>query len=345
MSYQDLLHTLHSRQDLPDDGLAFFLTCEDPQVQEALHERARQVACERFGKEVYLRGLVEWSNVCRNDCLYCGIRRSNGTLSRYSLGADAILGCAEAISQAGIRTIVIQGGENPAGAQALVQVVAQIRRRWPELAITLSLGELPFGTYAALREAGADRYLLRHETASGEHYARLHPEGMTLGHRLECLRELRRLGYQVGMGMMVGSPFQTVQNLVEDIRLLHEFQPEMIGIGPFIPQAHTPLGAHPAGSARTTLRLLSILRLMLPDALIPATTALATLLPDGHKKGILAGANVIMPGFTPASVRENYQLYDNKSREELETIKKDLASMGYAASASRGDYCKHGNHV
>ena len=341
MHPQDLLKRLQDRQDLPDEGLAGLLTCEDPQVQEELHARARRVAQERFGKEVYLRGLVEWSNVCRNDCLYCGIRRSNASVGRYSLTPDQVLACTQELYDKGLRTVVLQGGENPAGALLLVDTVAEIRRRWPEIAITLSLGELPFDIYAALRKAGADRYLLRHETADAGHYARLHPQGMSLQKRLDCLAELRRLGFQTGMGMMAGSPFQTVSHLVADIRLIQAFRPEMIGIGPFVPQKDTPLGGFPAGNPTLTLKLYSILRLMLPDALIPSTTALATVLPDGFKKGILAGANVMMPSFTPASVREEYQLYGNKALEALEKIKTDLASIGYAASASRGDYCKH----
>lgn len=345
MQYQDGPDILYHRRDLTDEGLVGLLTCEDPEVLEALYARARQVAQERFGNEVFLRGLVEWSNVCRNDCLYCGIRRSNAAIGRYSLSPEEILSCTETLYQAGLRTVVLQGGENPAGALQLVDTVAQIRRRWPDLAITLSLGELPFSTYAALRKAGADRYLLRHESASPAHYARLHPAGMRLEHRLDCLKELRRLGFQTGMGMMVGSPYQTVEHLVADIRLIREFAPEMIGIGPFVPQKDTPLGTFPAGSPTLTLKLYAILRLMLPDALIPATTALATLLPDGRKKGILAGANVIMPSFTPERVRDHYQLYGNKSHEALEAILNDLASIGYAASASRGDYCKHEDHV
>ena len=341
MRYQDWLHMLQDTQDLPDEGLAGLLTCEDARVQEELHARARSVAQERFGKEVYLRGLVEWSNVCRNDCLYCGIRRSNASIVRYTLSAEAILACTEALYAEGLRTVVLQGGENPAGALQLVDTVGAIRRRWPDLAITLSLGELPFGTYAALRKAGANRYLLRHETASPDHYSRLHPEGMQLQRRLDCLAELRRLGFQTGMGMMAGSPYQTVSHLVADIRLMQDFRPEMIGIGPFVPQQDTPLGAFPAGNPNLTLRLYSILRLMLPDALIPSTTALATVLPQGCIKGILAGANVIMPGFTPASVRDEYRLYGNKARQALDTVRKELASIGYAASASRGDYCTH----
>lgn len=340
IQYRQLLDRLQEHRDLPDAGLSFLVSCTDPAVQEDLAERSRSEAQRVFGREVYLRGLVEWSNVCCCDCLYCGIRASNASLSRYTLDRETLLRCAENVYSAGIRTLVIQGGENPSAARSLVEIVAEISGSWPLMAITLSLGELPFSLYKAFREAGAHRYLLRHETASSGHYARLHPAGKTLERRLECLRELRRLGFQVGMGMMVGSPFQTEENLLEDLRLLQSFQPEMIGIGPFIPQSDTPLGSYPAGDVETTLRLISILRLMMPEALIPATTALATLAPGGRRRGLLSGANVIMPNFTPAPVREAYRLYDNKSHEELDTIKTELASIGYGISPSRGDYHK-----
>lgn len=330
--------TLKTRGDLPDKDLKELLETTDTSLVQKLKNSAREVSVAVFGREIYLRGLVEWSNVCRNDCLYCGIRRSNSVPRRYRLTPEEILACGERIHAAGIRTIVLQGGENPSGAESLVPVVAEIRRRYPDTAITLSLGELPFDTYRRLREAGADRYLLRHETASERHYARLHPQGMRLESRLACLEELRRLGFQTGMGMMVGSPFQTTEDLLADIRLLQRFRPQMIGCGPFIPQQDTPFAGYAAGSAETTLRLYAILRLMLPHALIPATTALSTLLPDGHAQGILSGANVIMPSFTPVSDRDDYTLYDHKSRESLPSILRTLSSIGYHAGASRGDY-------
>ena len=324
-----ILDELTERRDLPDDALGQLLSCRDSQSQEALHARARSVAVERFGRKVYVRGLVEWSNVCRNDCLYCGIRASNSAISRYTLTAEEILACAERIHQEGIGTIVLQAGEHPAHALSLVPVVAEIKRKWPNLTVTLGLGELPFSTYAALRKAGAERYLLRHETANPAHYARLHPASMELKHRLECLSELRRLGFQTGMGMMVGSPFQRIEDLVADIRLIQRFRPEMIGVGPFVPQHDTPLGAYPPGDPALTLKLYSILRIMLPDALIPSTTALATLLPDGCSRGILAGANVVMPYFTPARQREAYKLYERKASGQLSAIRKELAAIGY----------------
>lgn len=338
MLYESVLDELVEHRDLSDEALATLLSCNDGEVEEELHSRAREFAVSRFGHEVYLRGLVEWSNVCRNDCLYCGIRRSNPGVSRYTLTKEEILSCAERIYDEGIRTIVLQSGENPSSALSLAGVVSEIKSSWPDVAVTLGLGELPFSTYATLRRAGADRFLLRHETANPSHYARLHPAGMSLEHRLECLSELRRLGFQTGMGMMVGSPYQSVCDLVADIRLIQSFRPEMIGIGPFVPQKDTPFGSFPPGSPVLTLKLYSILRIMLPNALIPSTTALATVLQEGCSRGILAGANVVMPYFTPAAQREAYHLYDNKSSGQLSAIKQELASIGYRANLSRGDY-------
>lgn len=295
-------------------------------------------------KQVWLRALIEWSNVCRRDCLYCGIRRSNGKPGRYTLSEEEILEACDRAWKAGLGTFVLQGGENPQAAQALVPIVANIRSSFPGAAITLSVGELPFELYAALRKAGADRYLLRHESADAAHYAALHPDAPSLQHRLDCLKELRRLGYQVGMGMMVGSPGQTEEMLQEDVRLIASFRPEMIGIGPFIPHKDTPLGHYPAGSAQRTLELISSLRKLLPDALIPATTALSTLMEGGVKAGILAGANVVMPNFTPLRVRKEYALYEGKAAadpaEALPALIEELTSIGCTIGQGRGDYRK-----
>lgn len=283
----------------------------DKSTADDLFRRAREKCLAVKGPEVLVRALVEWSNVCRNDCLYCGIRRSRN-VPRYTLGEEEILNCCTRAWNDGVRTFVLQGGENPAAALRLVPTVKKMRERWPGAAITLSLGELPFTTYALLREAGANRYLLRHESANPAHYASLHPAGMRLETRLACLQELRRLGYETGMGMMVGSPGQGVGHLLEDLRLMQAFQPDMIGIGPFIPQEGTPFADRPAGSAEMTLRLIAILRLMFPEANIPATTALATLLPEGKKAGIQAGANVVMNVYTPEKERAKYDLYKGK---------------------------------
>ena len=341
---ESLIQELKERKTLDDSGFRFLLDSPDPAVTDDLRAAARDVAAERFGGRVWLRGLIEWSNVCRNDCLYCGIRRSNRLVRRYSLGREEILSCCERIWRAGIRTFVLQGGENPVAAEGLAPVVAEIRASWPDAAITLSLGELPSGTCALLRRSGADRYLLRHESADPAHYARLHPAGMRLESRLACLRTLRALGFQTGMGMMVGSPWQTTDHLVADLRLLEAFRPEMIGVGPFIPHPDTPLGMFPAGSAERTLRLYSLLRLMFPDALIPATTALSALLPGGRLAGLAAGANVIMPNFTPSRERAAYDLYEGKHAATVESdgmlpgLIQELTSAGYTLAQTRGDY-------
>jgi biotin synthase len=326
---------LRERRTLDDRGLKALLESDDEALTEALYHNAREVAVAQFGRLVWLRALIEWSNVCRNDCYYCGIRKSNRALPRYSISHEEILSCCETAWRLGLRTFVLQGGENPPAMETLAHTVAEMRSSWPEAAITLSLGELPQATYALLRRSGANRYLLRHESANPVHYGQLHPASMQLEHRLACLRELRALGFQTGMGMMVGSPFQTTDDLIADIRLIESFRPEMIGIGPFVPHPDTPLGQYPAGSAERTLRIYAILRLMLPQAWIPATTALSTLRPDGRKAGILAGANVVMPNFTPADRRMDYALYEGKnaasveSAGNLKTILEEIASIGY----------------
>ena len=326
---------LRERRTLDDEGIRELLESDDESLAEELFRHAREVAVEQFGHTVWLRALIEWSNVCRNDCYYCGIRRSNRTLPRYTLTQDEILACCDLAWRLGLRTFVLQGGENPPAAEMLAETVAEIRASWPEAAISLSLGELPFETYALLRRNGANRYLLRHETANPAHYGRLHPAEMKLENRLACLRTIRELGYKTGTGMMVGSPFQTTDDLIADIRLIEAFRPEMIGLGPFIPQHDTPFRDFPAGSAAQTLRLYAILRLMLPQAWIPSTTALATLRPDGRTAGILAGANVVMPNFTPVSRRSAYALYEGKARpgaeaaETLNQLKQELDTIGY----------------
>ena len=327
---------LRAEQDLPDEGLRELLTSGDPALRERLRANAREVQEANFGRKVWLRALIEWTNACRNDCLYCGIRRSNGRIRRYTLTREEILSCCERAWNLGLRSFVLQGGENPAAVQnVLVGTVAEIRSAWPDATISLSVGELPRETYTLLKRSGADRFLLRHETASPAHYARLHPAGMTLEHRLQCLRDLRDAGFLIGMGMMVGSPFQTLDDLVRDIRLIQEFQPGMIGLGPFVPQKDTPLGGYPAGSTDLTLRLYSILRLMHPKAYIPSTTALSTLMDGGRMAGILSGANVIMPNFTPEPYRENYTLYDGKSGSSVESeqllarIRQEITDIQY----------------
>ena len=342
---QRLIDQLRDYHQLSPDGYWTLLTMHHPNDVEYLMLQAREVAQRQFGKSIYLRGLIELTNVCRNDCLYCGIRRGNAHVSRYTLTREQVIeSCAQGY-RIGFRTFVLQGGEWGEDRSAwIAEIISEIRQRWPDCAITLSLGEHPRDTYARWRNAGADRYLLRHETHNERHYSLLHPQGMTIRHRLQCLDWLKELDYQVGTGIMVGSPFQRLKSLVEDIQYLIEFKPHMIGIGPFIPQHDTPFARFPAGSVEMTARLYAILRLALPHALIPSTTAMATLSSTGRLHGILAGANVVMPNLSPVNNREKYALYDNKaalgaeSAQGIQLLSDELATIGYKIDWSRGDH-------
>ena len=323
------------------------LLCEDTITNGYLQEKAQQTTIARFGRNVFIRGLIEISNRCRNNCLYCGIRKSNTMVSRYSLSRETILACCREGYALGFRTFVLQGGEDLSQTDDWVEeTVRNIRKEFPDCAITLSIGEKTKEAYQRFFDAGANRYLLRHETFNEVHYGKLHPSEMNRGHRLQCLEALKDIGYQTGTGIMVGSPSQTIEHLVEDLLFIERFQPEMIGIGPFIPHADTPFANESAGSIDLTLKLLSIFRLMHPSALIPSTTALASLSADGRERGILAGANVVMPNLSPSSVREKYSLYNHKaafgseSAEGLKELEKQLERIGYTISKDRGDYNK-----
>lgn len=311
-----------------------------------LYSDARSEAQSRFGTGIFVRGLVEVTNVCRNDCLYCGIRRSNKLADRYTLSLDETVQACQAAYRAGLRTFVMQGGENPAYADCVEEVVATVHELMPDAAITLSLGEHPTHLYRRWRQAGASRYLLRHEAADPALYSSLHPSGMSLEHRMDCLQALRDEGFQVGTGMMVGVPGQTVQHIMRDIEFMDRFRPEMIGIGPYIPHAQTPLANCAPGSIDMTLKLISILRLMFPNALIPSTTALATLHPRGRLMGILAGANVVMPNVSPVYSRTRYSLYDGKAHSDAEAIEglaqlqSQLDLIGYQINFDKGDFKK-----
>lgn len=317
------------------------------ETAEFLHQQAERVRQEVYGRDVYIRGLIEISNFCKNDCLYCGIRRSNRSCQRYRLTPEEILSCCREGYELGFRTFVLQGGEDAAFTDdVLCELVGNIKKTHPDCAVTLSLGERSRESYERLKKAGADRYLLRHETADAVHYARLHPAELTLENRMECLRNLKELGYQVGCGFMVGSPGQTAAHLAKDLKFIEEFQPDMCGIGPFIPQKDTPFGAEKAGTLEMTLYLLSILRLMQPNLLLPATTALGTIHPQGREMGIRAGANVVMPNLSPASVRKKYALYDNKATDGSESaqckqaLEERMAEIGYEVVVHRGDVKK-----
>lgn len=312
---------------------------------EYLFEKARSIREEKYGKDVFVRGLIECSNYCKNDCFYCGIRRGNKNVRRYRLTDEEILSCCENGYGLGFRTFVLQGGEDPAMTDSKVeQIVRRIKEQYPDCAVTLSLGEREAASYQRFYDAGADRYLLRHETADAAHYGILHPSDLSLEHRINCLQHLKRIGFQTGCGFMVGSPGQTPEYLARDMEFIKELDPQMVGIGPFIPQHDTPFRNESAGSFEMTLWLLALLRLMLPNVLLPATTALGTIHPKGREMGIMAGANVVMPNLSPLSVRKNYLLYDNKictgdeAAESLNSLKESMRAIGYRVVVARGDY-------
>ncbi|MBQ3085042.1 MAG: [Clostridia bacterium] len=316
----------------------------DEESAAYLAEKARAVRHAVYGDGVFIRGLIEVSNICKNDCYYCGIRRSNANCSRYRLSEAEILECCREGHRLGFRTFVLQGGEDGWFTDGrLVPLIRTIKAEFPDCAVTLSLGERSEESYRALRQAGADRYLLRHETATESHYRRLHPPALSWEKRMDCLRSLKRLGFQVGCGFMVGSPGQTEAMLARELKFIEEFKPDMCGIGPFIPHKDTEFKAEPAGSVGLTCYLLSCIRLIHPAVLLPATTALGSLEPDGREKGILAGANVVMPNLSPQSVRKKYMLYNNKlsdgdeSAQAVESLRKRMESIGYRIVVARGD--------
>ncbi len=301
-----------SEQHTLDDNTLSFLT-EEETANEYLAKKADETRRRIYGDEVYIRGLIEISNYCKNNCFYCGIRKDNKNAVRYRLSKDEILSCCNEGYSLGFRTFVMQGGEDDYYSDDIIcDIVSSIRKTYPDCAITLSLGEKSRDSYQAYFDAGANRYLLRHETANSTHYSRMHPKSMSLKTRKKCLFDLKEIGYQTGSGFMVGSPFQTTENIIEDLRFLQELKPDMIGIGPYITHTETPFCKFESGSLTKTLRLISILRLMFPYALIPSTTALGSIHPEGRELGLKAGANVVMPNLSPVSVRKLYDLYENK---------------------------------
>lgn len=329
---------------LTDEELLFLVKSHDEGSAKGLFARACEVRDRIYGRRVFLRGLIEISNYCRNDCLYCGIRRGNTHIARYRLTPNEIFSCCETGYSAGLRTFVLQGGEDGFFTdEVLCRLLIRIKESFPDCAVTLSLGERSSKSYCRLRYAGADRYLLRHESADGSHYEYLHPTEMSYESRMKCLVKLRDIGYQVGCGFMVGSPGQKEEHLARDLAFLRDFRPHMAGIGPFLPHKETPFAKEPAGSVEMTLYLLAIVRLMLPDVLLPATTALGTATKDGQLRGLMAGANVIMPNLSPKEVREKYMLYDGKkisedeSVEGLKQLKAALTAKGYSIEPHRGD--------
>lgn len=318
---------------------------ESALLREELFARARSVANTYFGKKVYIRGLIEFTNICQQDCLYCGIRKSNTNIARYRMSHEEMMECCADGYALGFRTFVLQGGEDPWFTDAVMEkLLREIKTSWPDCAVTLSIGERKGESYARLRRAGADRFLLRHESANPDHFARLHPPNQTFATRKRCLQDLKRQGYQVGAGFMVGAPWQTTEHLANDLAFMHELQPEMAGIGPFLPHHDTPLASFAPGDVNRSLVMLALTRLMLPRCLLPSTTALGSAADNGRERGILAGANVLMPNLSPKNNRKKYMLYDGKvsdgdeAAENREALSRRIASIGYEVVVGRGDF-------
>lgn len=346
-SILNLLDKLNQSRSLTLEEYEALILGYSPEVAEYAAKLAVEERKKVYGTDIYIRGLIEVSNICKNDCYYCGIRRSNKKCERYRLNKEDILECAAEGYELGFRTFVMQGGEDAKFTdEFLVEVIKSLKSLYPDCAITLSLGERSKESYKALRQAGADRYLLRHETADKEHYQKLHPKELSFENRMECLKNLKETAFQVGCGFMVGSPWQTAKNLAKDLKFIEDFRPAMCGIGPFLTHSDTPFKDMPSGSFELTLYLLSIIRLIDPTLLLPATTALGTIHPKGRELGILAGANVVMPNLSPLSVRKKYMLYNNKANtgdeaaESVKNLAKSIKAIGYTVVTARGDRIK-----
>ena len=345
MTNLQLIDRLHRDHRLEGSQWLQLFTTPTQEEMEYAKALAREIAVKNFGKTIYFRGIIEFSNICRCDCRYCGIRCSNKKAARYRLTQEDILRCCAEGYEGGFRTFVLQGGEDGWFTdERMCAIIRSIKEAYPDCAVTLSLGERSRQSYEALYAAGADRYLLRHETADEDHYALLHPAGQTLQNRLRCLRDLKDIGYQTGCGIMVGSPGQTPATLAKDMLFMQEFKPQMIGIGPFLPHQDTPFKDEKPGSVKLTLYLLALSRIMLPWVLLPSTTALGTAEGDGRQQGVLAGCNVVMPNLSPADVRKKYMLYDNKAGTDLTAaegialLRQQMADIGYDVVIGRGDF-------
>ena len=340
-----LIDKLAQNHILTREELVRLIENRDPELDQYLFDQAVAVRRSVYGNDIFIRGLIELTNYCKNDCYYCGIRRSNKKALRYRLTFEQVLDCCATGYQLGYRTFVLQGGEDPYFTdERLCEMISAIKSSYPDCALSLSIGEKSYASCQAYFDAGADRYLLRHETADAVHYGKLHPDSMTLSTRRQCLYDLKEIGFQVGCGFMVGSPYQTAENLAADLLFIKEFDPEMVGIGPFIPHHDTPFAGEPAGTLEMTLFMLGLVRLLVPHVLLPATTALGTIDPQGRGMGILAGANVIMPNLSPQEVRKKYLLYDNKlctgeeAAEGFDNLKKSMEKIGFRIVVDRGDY-------
>lgn len=343
---RELIDKLYEERDLStEEFMTLFRGGCREEISGYLFEKAREVQQAVYGKKIFIRGLIEFTNFCKNDCYYCGIRRSNRNAARYRLTKEEILQCCRTGYDLGFRTFVLQGGEDGYfSREKILELIQAIKVRYPDCALTLSIGEWDRKSYEEFYNAGADRYLLRHETADRYHYQQLHPKLMSWENRMRCLRDLKEIGYQTGAGFMVGSPGQKTEHLIKELKFLKELNPQMIGIGPFIPHKDTPFNSESAGNLEMTLFLLSVIRLMMPKVLLPATTALGTIADTGREQGILAGANVVMPNLSPRAVRKKYLLYDDKictgdeAAEGLAHLRERLQNIGYEIVVSRGDF-------
>lgn len=339
-----IIHELFSENDTTSEKLIYLLEHLEPETQKLLFFHSHQTRLKFYGQHVYLRGLIEFSNFCQRNCFYCGIRGENKLVDRYRLSHDEILACCREGYRLGYRTFVLQSGEDPYYTdERLVHILTDIKNQFPDSAITLSLGERTYESYKRLFAAGADRYLLRHETASEDLYRQVHPD-MSFQNRRQCLNQLKEIGYQVGAGFMVGLPGQSNEDLVKDLIFLKELEPQMVGIGPFIPHPNTPLGKAQGGTVEKTLILLALTRLLLPKVLLPSTTAMGTLDPLGREKALKVGANVVMPNLSPVDVRSKYELYKDKictgdeSAHCRDCIERRIISAGFEVNMGRGDY-------
>lgn len=345
MNCIEIIEKLEQKIDVSKSELVYLIENITDDEAEILRKKAQTVALKSFGNKIYIRGLIEISSICKNDCYYCGLRRSNKNAVRYRLTKEQILDCCEQGYALGFRTFVMQGGEDGYYTDEIMcDIVKTIKSLYPDCAITLSLGERGAESFKKLYEAGADRYLLRHETANAEHYNKLHPPEMSLETRKKSLYELKKIGFQTGAGFMVGSPYQTYETLAEDLLFLKDLNPQMCGIGPFLPHKDTEFKNEQGGSVRLTLIMLSLVRIMLPNVLLPSTTALGTADSNGREMGILHGANVVMPNLSPKEHRKDYMLYDNKiatgdeAAESIRKLSERFKAIGYEIVTERGDY-------
>lgn len=347
MTNKELIEKLNQRHHLESEEWEQLFRTYTEDERKFAENLAREITVKNFGKNIFFRGIIEFTNICKNDCLYCGIRKSNNKVERYRLKPEEIMKCCAIGYENGFRTFVLQGGEDSWFTdERMCEIICEIKKSYPDCAVTLSLGERSKESYEKMFQAGADRYLLRHETADCEHYAMLHPTNLKLENRIQCLWNLKEIGYQTGCGLMIGSPEQSPKTLAKDMLFMEEFQPHMIGIGPFLPHKDTPFAKKEGGSVALTLFVLSLCRIMLPYVLLPATTALGTADSDGRKRGVLCGCNVVMPNLSPDEVRENYMLYDNKTgadtnvRDGVRMLREEMEEIGYRVLIDRGDFRK-----